>query len=93
MKRIGISNNSRLYRPKGCPECSSTGYKGRVAISELLIVNDNIRKMIVNHERSKVIQQEAMKNGMRTLWQDGIIKIEKGITSLSELERVTDMES
>ncbi len=59
----------------------------------MLIVNDNIRKMIVNHERSKVIQQEAMKNGMRTLWQDGIIKFENGITSLSELERVTDMES
>ncbi len=93
MERIGISSNCRLYRPKGCPECSNTGYKGRVAISELLIVNDNIRKMIVNHERSKVIQQEAMKNGMRTLWQDGIIKFENGITSLSELERVTDMES
>ncbi|MHC4269638.1 MAG: GspE/PulE family protein [Planctomycetota bacterium] len=93
IERIGISNNCKLYRPKGCPECSDTGYKGRVAISELLIVNDNIRKMIVNHERAKVIQQEAMKNGMRTLWQDGITKIEKGITSLSELERVTDMES
>lgn len=92
IERIGINNNCKLYRPKGCTECSNTGYKGRVAISELLLVNDNIRKMVVNRERSKLIQQEAMKNGMKTLWQDGIKKIEKGITSLSELERVTDME-
>ena len=93
MKRMGVGNDCKLYRPKGCPDCSNTGYKGRVAISELLIVNDNIRKMIVGHERSKVIQQEAIKSGMRTLWQDGILKFEKGITSLSELERVTDMET
>jgi hypothetical protein len=63
-----------------------------VAISELLIVNDNIRKMIVNHERSNVIQQEAMKNGMKTLWQDGLAKVLAGVTSLNELERVIDMD-
>jgi general secretion pathway protein E len=90
MARIGIGSDKSLYRPKGCIECSNSGYRGRVAISELLIVNDNIRQMIVNHERSTVIQQEAMKNGMRTLWQDGLKKVEDGITSLSELERVTD---
>ncbi len=90
MARIGISSDKTLYRPKGCIECSNTGYRGRVAISELLIVNDNIRKMIVNRERSNIIQREAMKNGMRTLWQDGLKKVEDGITSLSELERVTD---
>ena len=90
MARIGIKSDKTLFRPKGCIECSNTGYRGRVAISELLIVNDNIRKMIVNRERSNVITQEAMKNGMRTLWQDGLKKVEDGITSLSELERVTD---
>jgi len=90
MVRIGISRDKTLYRPKGCIECSNTGYRGRVSISELLIVNDNIRKMIVDRERSNVIQQEAMKNGMNTLWQDGLRKVEAGITSLSELERVTD---
>ncbi|KHE93177.1 MAG: Flp pilus assembly complex ATPase component TadA [Candidatus Scalindua rubra] len=88
--RIGIDSDKPLYRPKGCIECSNTGYRGRVAISELLIVNDNIRQMIVNRERSNVIQQEAMKHGMRTLWQDGLKKVEEGFTSLSELERVTD---
>ncbi len=90
--RIGLSDTTTLYQPHGCSECSNTGYKGRVAISELLVVNDNIRKMVVNHERSKVIQQEAMKNGMKTLWQDGLAKVAAGVTSLNELERVTDME-
>jgi len=90
--RLGLSDTRVLYKPSGCSECSDTGYKGRVAISELLVVNDNIRKMIVNRERSKVIQQEAMKNGMKTLWQDGLAKVAAGVTSLNELERVTDME-
>ena len=90
--RIGLSDTKTLYKPKGCSECGNTGYKGRAAISELLVVNENIRKMIVNHERSKLIQQEAMKNGMKTLWQDGLAKVAAGVTSLNELERVTDME-
>jgi general secretion pathway protein E len=90
--RLGLSDAKTLYKPKGCSECSNTGYKGRAAITELLVVNDNIRKMIVNHEGSKVIQQEAMKNGMKTLWQDGLAKVAAGITSLNELERVIDME-
>jgi general secretion pathway protein E len=91
--RLGLGDTKRLYKPNGCSECSNTGYKGRVAISELLVVNDNIRKMIVNHERSNVIQQEAMKNGMKTLWQDGLAKVAAGVTSLNELERVTDADN
>ncbi len=90
MAKIGIGTDKTLYHPKGCIECNNTGYRGRVAISELLIVNDNIRKMIVSRERSNVIQQEAMRSGMRTLWMDGLKRVEDGITSLSELERVTD---
>jgi general secretion pathway protein E len=91
--RLGLSDTKRLYKPNGCSECSNTGYKGRVAISELLVVNDNIRKMIVSHERSNVIQQEAVKNGMKTLWQDGLAKVAAGVTSLNELERVTDADN
>ena len=90
MARLGLDSNKPLYRPNGCIECSNTGYRGRIAISELLIVNDNIRQMIVNRERSNVVQREAMKNGMRTLWQDGLSRVKEGLTSLSELERVTD---
>ena len=90
MAKLGLDSDKPLYRPNGCIECSNTGYRGRIAISELLIVNDNIRQMIVNRERSNVVQQEAMKSGMKTLWQDGLNRVRAGLTSLSELERVTD---
>ncbi|MBO1224608.1 MAG: Flp pilus assembly complex ATPase component TadA [Candidatus Scalindua sediminis] len=90
--KMGLTGNDKLYKPHGCDECSQTGYKGRVAISELLVVNDRIRKMIISHEPSRVIQQEAVKNGMKILWQDGIKKVAAGVTSLNELERVTDIE-
>jgi general secretion pathway protein E len=90
--KLGLTGNDKLYKPHGCDECSQTGYKGRVAISELLVVNDRIRKMIISHEPSTVIQQEAVKNGMKILWQDGIKKVAAGVTSLNELERVRDIE-
>ncbi|MFQ5713405.1 MAG: GspE/PulE family protein [Candidatus Scalinduaceae bacterium] len=90
--KMGLTGNDKLYKPHGCDECSQTGYKGRVAISELLVVNDRIRKMIISHEPSRVIQQEAVKNGMKILWHDGIKKVAAGVTSLNELERVTDIE-
>lgn len=89
---MGLSKDSKLFQAGGCDECGNTGYKGRIAISELLVVNDSIRKFIINHEDSNVIEKEAVKNGMKTLWRDGIEKLEAGITTLSELERVVDME-
>jgi general secretion pathway protein E len=89
--RIGLGKNNKLYQPDGCDECGQTGYKGRIAIYELLIVDDHIRKLIVKHEDSNIIEQEAVKNGMKTLWQSGIEKVAKGITTLEELERVTDI--
>lgn len=89
--RIGLAQNDKLYQPNGCDECGQTGYKGRTAIYELLVVNDHIRKLIVKHEDSNTIEQEAVKNGMKTLWQNGIEKVAKGITTLEELERVTDI--
>ncbi len=90
--KMGLTGNDKLYKPHGCDECNQTGYKGRVAISELLVVNDRIRKMIISHEPSNVIQQEAVKNGMQVLWRDGIKKVAAGVTSLNELERVRDIE-
>ena len=90
--KMGLTKTDKLYQPNGCDECGNTGYKGRVAISELLIIDDHIRKLIINHESSNIIEEEAVKNGMKTLWQDGIEKVANGITTLSELERVIDIE-
>lgn len=88
---IGLGEDDKLFQAQGCDECGNTGYKGRISINELLPVNDAIRKSIVNHEDSNTIEKQAVKDGMKTLWQDGIEKLAAGITSLSELERVADM--
>ncbi|GJQ58157.1 MAG: GspE/PulE family protein [Candidatus Scalindua sp. AMX11] len=88
--RIGVSEECTIYKANGCDECGNTGYSGRVAVSELLVVNDAIRKLIINHESSNIIEQEAIKHGMRTFWDDGVSKMAKGVTTLSELERVIE---
>ncbi len=90
--RMGLAKSNKLYQPNGCDECGNTGYKGRIAINELLIVDDQIRKLIIKHEDSNIIKQEAVKKGMKPLWQNGIEKVAKGITTLNELERVVDIE-
>ena len=89
---MGLAKHNKLYQPNGCDECGNTGYKGRIAINELLIVDDQIRKLIIKHEDSNIIKQEAVKKGMKTLWQNGIEKVAKGITTLNELERVVDID-
>lgn len=88
--RMGIAEDSTIYKSNGCDECGNTGYAGRVAVSELLVVDDAIRKLIINHESSNIIEQEAIKNGMKTFWSDGVSKMARGITTLSELERVIE---
>ncbi len=81
-----------LWRGKGCKECATTGYRGRIAIFELLTINDEIRQMIMDKATSGEIREKAIEMGMRTLREDGIIKAKKGITTLDEVLRVTQVE-
>ena len=76
-------------RGKGCESCKLTGYKGRTAIYEFLIMKDEIREMILNRLPSGRIKDKALELGMRTLRMDGMEKIKKGITTISEVSRVT----
>ncbi len=78
-----------LYRGKGCPSCSNTGFKGRIGIFELLIITDEIRDMILNKASSSAIWEKARTMGARSLKEDGIEKIKKGFTTLQEVMRVT----
>jgi len=79
-----------LYRPKGCRSCKSAGYRGRIGIYELLLVDKEIKELILSKASPKVIGELAVKTqGMRTLRQDGVAKVLAGITSLGELNRVT----
>ena len=74
-----------LFRPKGCRECNKTGYRGRMGIFELLTVTDTIKQMIITRKSIPALRKIAMSEGMRTLLQDGILKIIHGETDLTEV--------
>ena len=74
--------------PKGCEHCNNTGYKGRMAVHELLEVTENVKKLILKGANSEEIKAEAIREGMRTLYEDGLVKIGKGMTSIEEIKRV-----
>lgn len=87
-----LPENTKFYRGKGCSKCKFTGYKGRTAINELLIPNEKIRELIVFKSPASTIKKEARKNGMRTLREDGLIKVIAGQTTIEEVMRVTAMD-
>jgi len=78
-----------LYHAKGCKECGDIGYSGRLAIIEFLVMNDAIRKMVMEHKESGLIQEEAVRGGMLSIYQDGLAKVARGMTTLEEVLRVT----
>ena len=74
-----------IYRAKGCDECSHTGYKGRVVISEVMAINDEIRTLITRSAGYNEIKDAARRNEMDTLFESGMKKVEIGITSVDEI--------
>jgi CheY-like chemotaxis protein len=79
-----------LYKAAGCPECSQTGYRGRMAVIEVLTVTGDIERVIANGEIADVIAETARAQGMKTLWESGIEHVRAGETSLDELLRVVE---
>jgi type II secretion system protein E len=95
LKELGVEQISdiskvRFYEGKGCDECKHTGYKGRTAIYEVLVVDSDIRNLIMVRKSADIIKEKAVERGMRTLRQDGWEKIKKGDTTPSEVLRVTE---
>ena len=86
-----IKNWSELdfFKGKGCEHCHQKGYKGRIGIFEVLEITDNIASLINKESTSDIINQEAIKENMVTILQDGFIKAVKGITTIEEVLRVT----
>ncbi len=78
-----------LYRGKGCEQCAHTGYYGRSGIFELLTVDDDLRRLILRNADANELRESAKAHGMKTLFQDGSDKIRQGITTVSEVYRVT----
>ena len=73
---------------RGCPECKQSGYKGRLAIHELLVVNEEVRELITRKAPEHAIRKAARNAGMRTLLEDGILKAAQGLTTLEAVVRV-----
>ena len=77
-----------LYRPVGCSACSKTGYKGRLALHEVMAVTEEIERLTVEHASSMAINRMAIEQGMITLRHDGLLKVLAGVTSVEEIFRV-----
>lgn len=85
-----LDEDVTIYKanPKGCDYCNGSGYKGRTAVYEILEVDEEMRKLIVKGVTAEDIKDLARKKGMRTLYEAGMLKVRKGITSVAEVERV-----
>ncbi|MBN1361747.1 MAG: type II secretion system ATPase GspE [Sedimentisphaerales bacterium] len=83
------TSDARLYKGTGCETCLQTGYVGRTGICELMIVDDEIRDLVVQRRGAHVVKQAALRAGMTTLRQDGLRKALAGVTTLEEVYRVT----
>ena len=81
-----------IFEVKGCEKCSQTGYWGRSGIFEYLEITDGIRRLILEKRDSNIIKEVARKSGMRTLREDGWLKVRQGMTTISEVLRVTQEE-
>jgi type II secretory ATPase GspE/PulE/Tfp pilus assembly ATPase PilB-like protein len=88
--KVGVSYSPslRLLRPKGCPKCGGSGYKGRMGIHELLVATDEVKRMIQKRTPVEELRQQAIREGMTTLLQDGIQKVLRGHTDFKQVRAV-----
>ena len=94
--RIGLAREAcpegKIYRAGECRECMETGFSGRIAIFEILIIDDELKNTVLTHPDSSTLKEKALGNGLVTLRMDGADKVAKGITSIDEVLRVTEEE-
>jgi len=86
--QAGSLSTKTFYEGKGCNECNNSGYKGRIAIHEVLEVTESLRRAIMTQATANTIRDIALLEGMIPILQDGLEKAEQGITSIEEVLRV-----
>ena len=89
LQRFSKAREIILYKPVGCEQCGGTGYRGRAAIMEFLVMSDPLRRMVLKHADATELQAEAQKEGMDTMYEDGLRKAVAGLTTIEEVLRVT----
>jgi general secretion pathway protein E len=87
-----LPEGTKICRANGCPACNNTGYGGRTCVSELLVLNDEMRALILEKKDAATLKKVAMKTGMSTLRQDAMEKVLTGITSIEEMVRAINEE-
>ena len=94
LTRIGLAREfcpeGKIYRARGCHECMETGFSGRIAIFEILLIDDELKNAVLINPDSATLKEKALRNGLVTLRMDGADKVAKGITSIDEVLRVTE---
>lgn len=85
MEILGIDEPISIFRPQGCQFCNGTGYKGRIAVHEIMYMNENMRNAVIREKNLEVLRELAKQNGMVTLWSSCKSLVEKGVTSIQEL--------
>lgn len=89
LQRFSDSPAITLYQPVGCEHCGGTGYRGRAAIMEFLVMSDALRRLVLKHADAGQLQAEAQREGMDTMYEDGLRKAVAGLTTIEEVLRVT----
>ena len=88
-----LQPGQKVYRGTGCRECRHTGYRGRLGIFELMMIDDKIRELILQHKSATEILEAARANGLILMREDGWAKVFKGITTIEEIARVTKIDA
>jgi general secretion pathway protein E len=88
--QLGLDAEVVLYKAVGCKDCAGTGYRGRLCLTEILVMNDDIRRCIMQHANAAEIKDVAIQHGMETMYKNGLRKVMTGVTTLEEVIRVTD---
>jgi general secretion pathway protein E len=87
--RLSATGDVVLHRPRGCGACRGTGYSGRIAVMEFLVITDTIRRLVLRHAESGELHRAGAADGLHSMYEDGLTKALLGITSLEEVLRVT----
>jgi type II secretory ATPase GspE/PulE/Tfp pilus assembly ATPase PilB-like protein len=86
---VDKSSKYKFYRGRGCSRCFNLGYAGRISIAELLVLTPKVRELILARAQEHVIKEQARKEGMKTLREDGVRAALMGLTTLEEVVRIT----
>jgi general secretion pathway protein E len=89
LRKFSRERDITLWHPRGCSQCANTGYMGRISVMEMLPMTDNLRSLVMKHATATELRAEAVRESMLTMYEDGVRKAMRGITTFEEVLRVT----